>query len=721
MGDGAPERSADGQRRRRVPEISVLRAPSCKGESFTSYSVDVRLLGARWTVVRRYSEFDALRATLQRKYVPDVIPRKHWPSFPEKRILNRFQANVISDRAEGLEAFMNSIMSAYADPVAHDSDLLKFLEAPERCSTEHDIQSAQRRFSARIVAAAVAAYAGGCDESAVQSAIREGQERAAWGWKHGLENLVSGRDLPSARPGYMRSLSPRSPSTRRIIRVHPSLQEAHELERRWADFIIRQARADKRAALRLQATARGRRVRQQLRQQQIACTRVQQAFRQRRLSRQALLSVQARGARVMTHEYASLAGGSEVEGPVSWQLQGVGAISTALSAAVPMFRCCSCRFSMCGGRQWRLQLHVDRAADAIGVFLVYEGGRTDGEGVEPRGLDEHDEPLAFTLQLRAHGAGGQTAVIAENHTTKRRFTAPGDGWGHLRLATLHQVKAAAVWSSIHAWLLHLRPSRVALPPAQSSPASAGSPSWSAEQQPCYSTPVRCYRGPAATTEAVGSAVTPSVATTPATLGTEAAALPALPQATAIPKTADRGEAEGEPGAGEIDDAGAVEAAASVAGAREKQSDDGLARVSAVSVSASTDDAIADHHWGDMDLPVSGSLAAEAAALFSEDDDDDDNDDDEEQQQEQQHADLRENQEQEAPAGEDKKKGTETKQGVQLTTEEDEEEEKQEEEPRRRRRPSEAVAFAAMDEAAALRRRTFAALAQFEEGEGSEDE
>ena len=393
-GTAAPQQSrsnlgAPQQLRRRQPQLefkqSALETTGVT-KRFTTYTMQVSLLGHSWEVSKRYSEFDELRAKLEQAYVPHVVPKSAWPAFPQKRILGNFDANVISTRSAGLQAFMQQLL--LLSPVCDEKALLDFLQAPSSAMTSSAIDSARRRYYKRVSAWHAAP---GAPEACGGTAVTA-DDVAQWAWERGLENS--------------------------------------ELSDVWSQFADASARLDPlapRAAILAQARVRGRNVRRQQMRQHACATLVQQYVRQRRLSSPAMLSSDER-----------------VSPAVSWQLRGISAISASRAPDAPMFRCTSAPFAQLG-RRWQLCAQIDRSADTVGLFLREADAQSPGTSVQQPtdgtntagGSDEH-AAVSFSLELVGHGPGGQI-VLAQHRKDECRFGSHDGGvpaWGKLRMATL---------------------------------------------------------------------------------------------------------------------------------------------------------------------------------------------------------------------------------------------------------------------------------------------
>ncbi len=299
--------------RRRLPHVEIKESEletdsGARKKSFTKYTMHVSLLGHTWTVSKRYSQFDELRAALEKAYVPHVVPKEAWPAFPQKHILGNFDANVISTRSQGLQTFVQQLL--LLSPVCDDRALLDFIQAPKTALTSSAIDAGRRRFYKRVCAWHAAPSA-----PAACTRVVSAHELAAWAWERGLENC-----------------------------------EPSDV---WSKFAAASLRLDPRAslaALLAQARVRGRRVRRQLQRQHACATLVQQCVRQRHLSSASMLSSDS---------------GSQA---VRWQLRGISAISPSRARDAPMFRCTSAPFLRLGCR-WQICAHIDRSADSVGLFL----------------------------------------------------------------------------------------------------------------------------------------------------------------------------------------------------------------------------------------------------------------------------------------------------------------------------------------------------------------
>ena len=141
--------------RRRLPHVEIKESEletdsGARKKSFTKYTMHVSLLGHTWTVSKRYSQFDELRAALEKAYVPHVVPKEAWPAFPQKHILGNFDANVISTRTQGLQTFVQQLL--LLSPVCDDRALLDFIQAPKTALTSSAIDAGRRRFYKRVCA-----------------------------------------------------------------------------------------------------------------------------------------------------------------------------------------------------------------------------------------------------------------------------------------------------------------------------------------------------------------------------------------------------------------------------------------------------------------------------------------------------------------------------------------------------------------------------------------
>ena len=240
----------------------------------------VSLLGHSWTVSKRYSEFDELRATLEKAYVPRIVPKEAWPAFPQKHILGNFDANVISSRSQGLQTFVQQLLRL--SPVCDDRALLDFIQAPKTSLTSSAIDAGRRRFYKRVLAWHAAPSAPTACKGAVPNLLKKSpflpltrhteahsteqvsaHDLATWAWERGLENSEMG-EVWSQFASTSLLLDPLAP----------------------------------RAAILAQARVRGRRLRRQLQRQHACATFVQQCVRQRLLSSSSMLSSDAGGQAV---------------------------------------------------------------------------------------------------------------------------------------------------------------------------------------------------------------------------------------------------------------------------------------------------------------------------------------------------------------------------------------------------------------------------------------
>ena len=406
---GSPARPPPEQRRR--PQVFFKGQETLPteggGKKFTVYRVEVSWLGQSWTLAKRYSEFDELRQSIEKKYVVGQTANKQeWPQFPEKRILGNFDPNLIQSRSFALEAFVLALLQLPG--VCDDRELLDFLQTPIQPSSR-EIEAGRRRFFARVRAwhqsARAPVSAAKCTDDDVL---------ARWGWEHGLENVAEVDDI-------------------------------------WIRFQQANARLNQRttvAAIKLQAAMRGGRLRRQLHQRHVAAVQIQQAVRTRKLA---------------SAEMLKLEGGYAPDCGLRWYLQGLSAFSPgrASLAAAPMFRCTSARFLRLG-RHWQLHLQIDRSAGTVGVFLR--------EVLIPPDRGADDTPsVSFTLQLVAIAAGGLTN-LAHHHIRDCDFMpAPAErqpsaatvaaaaaaarssssAWGQLNLASLSRIRTAALWSDVY--------------------------------------------------------------------------------------------------------------------------------------------------------------------------------------------------------------------------------------------------------------------------------
>ena len=396
--------------RRRLPQLAFKEAVETSGTAmgakrFTAYTIEVSLLGHSWEVSKRYSEFDDLRAALEKAYVPHIIPRGSWPAFPGKHILGNFSANVVATRSSGLQAFMGQML--LISPVCDDRILLDFLQAPAAKLTSGAIDAGQRRFYKRVSTWRATPEAA---DACVGGTAVSPHDLAEWAWERGLEN--------------------------------------HDLTEVWGRFADASVRLDPRAlraALVAQASVRGRSVRRQLQRSHACATLVQQFVRQRWLASFAMLTWRRPGRL------------EEEDGAVSWQLRGIAAISPSRAADAPMFRCTSAPFPRLN-RRWNLIAQIDRSADAVGLFLR-ETSADPQQQLQPQPQQTERSTVSFLLELVAKGPGGEI-VLAQHRSDSCQFTtAPPDAspvaaaaaaWGNLRMATLQQVRSTALWCTVFA-------------------------------------------------------------------------------------------------------------------------------------------------------------------------------------------------------------------------------------------------------------------------------
>lgn len=112
-----------------TPVITIdrtVRLRAEQGGEYTCFEVTVSILEHSWVLQKRYSEFEELYRLLFASH-SKVVPAEHWPSFPQKTWLSRFDQAIVETRRQGLQVFLQACVARTLYPVILDERLRAFL------------------------------------------------------------------------------------------------------------------------------------------------------------------------------------------------------------------------------------------------------------------------------------------------------------------------------------------------------------------------------------------------------------------------------------------------------------------------------------------------------------------------------------------------------------------------------------------------------------------